>query len=210
MLKTNVLVVFLLLLTNLANASTCNNSALYACQNQLANLNQSYNSLQNRYNALNASYLSLTKENQELIKNLTNVTSERDLYKTLYYNSSLNKLSVGDFLALKNNINYTYVRVNQSLTQIKNSFEEKVTQINMRINNFYFIVVIAVVFEIAVLQFKLLDLILRVKVVNKVHKRYSKWVRESKFIKQVSTFIFVTETKSETKSDKHQQNEPVR
>jgi len=194
--------VYLVLLCTLfpqfISAVTCDNTALYKCQDNLQVANHNYAILQNQFNALNTSYSDLLKLNEELDKNLTEVTAERNRYKALYENSSLVKLAVSDFLSLNDSVKrlyfYTDQRMysfNETINQIRNDFDAKITQVNTQVNNFFLIVVLSIVLEIAIFKLNLLKFVVRLKYVNSIYKLVHTRIKQSVMINNIRKNIFV-------------------
>jgi hypothetical protein len=204
MLKKLVYMILLgALFSQFVNAATCDNTALYKCQDDLQAANQNYAILQKQFNALNTSYSDLLKLNEELGKNLTEVTAERNRYKALYENSSLDKLAVSDFLSLNDRVNllyfYTDQRMysfNETINQIRNDFDAKITQVNTQVNNFFFIVILSILLEIAIFKFNLLKFVVKLKYVNSIYKWAQNSIRQSTKITSIKKFIFVDDDKS--------------
>ena len=72
-------------------------------------INSSYWQLLEDYSKLDSNY-------KTLLQNYSNIKSERDYFENMYLNTSLGKMTIGEFIMYMNNIENNYNTINQSIS----------------------------------------------------------------------------------------------
>jgi hypothetical protein len=100
----------------MVHAATCDYTplenqitALQTENNALKQINSSYWSLLENYSNLDTNY-------NMLLQNYTKIKSERDYFESMYLNTSLGNMTIGEFITYMNNIENNYILINQSIS----------------------------------------------------------------------------------------------
>jgi hypothetical protein len=139
-----VVIYFCLIILNITTilAATCDYTPLYTCQDDLKISNANYITVNQSLSNTIEKYNDINTQNLILNKSLNEVSIERDHYKELYLNSSLDKISVGDFLSVNESLHEYYVYVDKriySFNSTLNDFSKTQNTINKIVNISFYI-----------------------------------------------------------------------
>lgn len=119
-----ILVALLVFLISVAAREPCDENALNQCNNEVINLNKTYNELLDTANYLDRILVSMNRT-------LEQTKQERDYYRTLYESSSLDKVTVGEYHNFTQNVTNFQVNIENNINEFKTDVTNKIYKVEI-------------------------------------------------------------------------------